>query len=195
MGSPWQTNDGSTISDDDKKKIKDAIVDAVGQGNKTGKSLRNYVSPGHPVLTHWGKGVPVIVAADACLSSGDSFFQNASSLYAANGKRFSVSAWYKCFMYHNEDVVSQRVADYGLYAPAEFFAEAYTVFYEEAGRPGVADADHGRLIRNGTWRAWIRDNIHNRGHAPAGTGASPTPGSGATPGGAGYGRASGNPGP
>lgn len=200
MGSPWQTNDASVISDDDRKKIKDAIVDAVGQGNKTGKSLRNYVTPGHPVLTHWAKAVPVMVAADACLSTGDSFFQNAGSLYAANGKRFSVSAWYKTFMYHNEDVVSQRVADYGLYAPAEFFAEAYTVFYEEAGRAGVADADHGRLIRNGTWRAWIRDNIHNRGHAPAGTGAgaSPTPGGeggGATPGGAGYGRASGNPGP
>jgi hypothetical protein len=158
------------------------------------------VAADHPINTHWGKNVPVIVAANTCLSAGDSFYQNASGIYAANGKRFSISWWYKTFMYHNEDVLTQRVADYGLYAPAEFFAEAYTVFYEEAGRAGVSDADHGRLIRNGTWRSWIRDNIHNRGHAPAGTGAgsSPTPGGeggGATPGGAGYGRASGNPGP
>ncbi len=197
MGSPWQTSDASVISDDDRKKIKDAIVDAV---SKRTANLAGSVAADHPINTHWGKNVPVIVAANTCLSAGDRFYQNASGIYAANGKRFSISWWYKTFMYHNEDVLTQRVADYGLYAPAEFFAEAYTVFYEEAGRAGVADADHGRLIRNGTWRAWIRDNIHNRGHAPAGTGAgaSPTPGGeggGATPGGAGYGRASGNPGP
>jgi hypothetical protein len=30
MGSPWTTNDGSTISDEDKRAIKDAIIAAKG---------------------------------------------------------------------------------------------------------------------------------------------------------------------
>lgn len=37
-------------------------------------------------------------------------------------------------MYHNESIRTARLSDYSLYAPAEFFAETYTVYYEEAGR-------------------------------------------------------------
>ena len=200
MGTPWATNDGSTISAADRAKIKTAIKAAVA--NRT-DNLFASVAAGHPIKTHWAKAVPVMVAANACLSLKDQFFNSPNSIYAANGKRFSVSRWYRSFMYHNEDVVAQRPNNYTLYAPAEFFAECYTVFYEEAGRPGVTDADHGRLLRNGTWRGWIRSNVHNRNLAPAGTGAA-TGGSGgspadenagAKPAGAGYGRSSGNPGP
>jgi hypothetical protein len=79
-----------------------------------------------------------------------------------------------------------------MYAPTEFFADAYTVYYEEAGKPGVTEADYGRLIRNSTWKNWIRDNIHNRGLAPAGTGAATGSSPGASAGGASFGRASGN---
>jgi hypothetical protein len=197
MGSPWTTSDGSAISDADKAEIKNTIDDAVK--NRKGSLFTLGLPPTHAIEKYKAKQVPVIVAAEACLSAGDGFYRNANNIYAASGKRFSVSWWYKKYMYHNEDVVSQRVADYGLYAPAEFFAEAYTVYYEEAGKPGVTEADHGRLIRNGTWRSWIRDNIHNRGQAPAGTGAGggSSPGSegGAVASGASYGRAAGNPGP
>jgi hypothetical protein len=112
--------------------------------------------------------VPVIVAAEACLSRGDSFYNNPEALYANNGKVFSVSYWYRKFMYHNESIRAARLSDYSLYAPAEFFAETYTVYYEEAGRPGVSEADYGRLISNPTQREWMRTNIHNRHLAPAG---------------------------
>lgn len=82
-------------------------------------------------------------------------------------------------MYHNESIRASRLSDYSLYAPAEFFAESYTVFYEEAGRPGVTEADFGRLMSNTGQRDWIRSNIHNRHLAPAGavagTGAAPGP--------------------
>jgi hypothetical protein len=54
--------------------------------------------------------------------------------------------------------------------------------YEEAGR--VADKELGRLVPVASWRDWITNNIHNRGHAP--TPASST--------GAGVGAKSGNPG-
>jgi hypothetical protein len=65
----------------------------------------------------------------------DSFYLSPEALYATSGKVFSVSNWYKKFMYHNESIRTARLSDYSLYAPAEFFAETYTVFYEEAGRP------------------------------------------------------------
>ncbi len=137
--------------------------------------------------------MPVIVADEACLSRGDSFFNSPTAIYGANGKRFSVSFWYKKFMYHKDEVLAQRVSNYSLYAPAEFFAEAYTVFYEEAGRTGITDADYGRLLRNASWRGWLRSNIHERGHAPAGTGASKS-GPGVAAGGASVGKSAGNPG-
>lgn len=91
---------------------------------------------------------------------------------------FTVSNRYKKFMYHDESIRAGRLSDYSLYAPAEFFAETYTVFYEEAGRPGVTEADYGRLISSTTQREWMRSNIHDRHLAPAGTGAaggSPAP--------------------
>ncbi|ACY14614.1 hypothetical protein [Haliangium ochraceum] len=202
MGKAWSTTDGSTITDAERTEIKDTIDDAVK--NRKGSLFALGLPATHAIEKYRNSGVPVITAAEACLAAGDGFYSDANSIYAANGRRFSVSWWYKKYMYHNEDVVAQRVADYALYAPAEFFAETYTVFYEEAGQPGVSDADYGRLVRNSTWRGWIRSNIHERGQAPAGTGAgaSPTPSAGqgedeggAVAGGANYGRSSGNPGP
>lgn len=106
--------------------------------------------------------------------------------------RFSISGWYKCFMQHKEEVVGQRLADYQLFAPAEFFAEAYTVFYEEAdklGTPGFSEADLGRRIRHAGQREWIRAHVHNRGQAPAVGKAG-----GAHPGSAAFGKHAGIPG-
>lgn len=199
MGSPWSTSDGSVITSDEKNEIKDVIDDAV----KNRKSSL-FVPPRpatHAIEKYKNSQVPVMVAAESCLNAGDSFFANANAIHQSGGKRFSVSWWYKKYMYHNESVVSQRVADYALYAPAEFFAETYTVFYEEAGKPGVTDADHGRLVRNASWRSWIRNNVHERGMAPAGTGAGSSPSGeadsegGAVASGASYGRGARNPGP
>ncbi|HSK03531.1 MAG TPA: DUF4157 domain-containing protein [Kofleriaceae bacterium] len=207
MTNPWTPNDGTTISDTDLQKIKDVITDAVSNRKGSLRTIALSLPADHPLKINIGKAVPAIDAAEACLSRGDQFYQNAGSIYASNGKRFSVSWWYKNFMSHNEDVVARRLADYQLYAPAEYFAEAYTVFYEEAhriGTPGFSEADLGRLVRNATEREWIRTNVHNRGQAPAppaGTGATPTPSVAesrvgtARPGAAGYGKKAGNPGP
>lgn len=192
MGSPWATNDKSTISEDDKKAIKAAIVAAVGEAKQG--SLQRSVPREHPIRIHWNKAVPVIVAADACLSRGDKFYTEPEALFGANNKRFSISQWYRRFMYCNEEVLTQRVSDYSLYSPAEFFAECYTVFYEEAGKPGLTEADYGRLLRTEKWRSWIREEIHDRGHAPSGaSGAGGGKGEGATAHSAGSGKQSGDP--
>jgi Domain of unknown function (DUF4157) len=164
MSSPWHTSNGRAISQADKDAIKAAIIDHMTNQKGTLTAL----PAAHAVRKHWNQHVPVIVAAERCLSQGDGFFQNPNTLFSSGGKRFAISWWYKRFQYCNDSVVADRLTDYTLYAPAEFFAENYSIFYEDAGR--VPDADLGNRIRNAGWRSWIRTNIHNRGHAPAGTG-------------------------
>jgi hypothetical protein len=200
MGSPWGS---AAISDGDKRAIKAAIEDYVHGGKGTLFTL----PADHAVRRHWNDNVPVIVAAEACLTRGDNFFADPTALYQTAGKVFTCSKWYKVFQYCNAGVLNDRLSDYTLYAPAEFFAETYTVFYEEAGLPGVTDAQLGRHVRNGTWASWIRSHVHERGHAPAAAGsvprapgATPSAADGAVaatgdgrPGGASHGRASGNP--
>ena len=210
-GTAWNRSDGRTINATDRAEIKAAIVSHV-QGQSGSLYAAFAGNKRHAITKNRSKRVPVIEAAEYSLTRGDGFYQEPQTVPSVGGKRFTISWWYKRFQRHNEAVVSQRVADYGLYSPTEFFAEAYTVFYEEAGRDGITDDMHGRLIRNGTWRSWIRNNVHNRGLAPAGTGAaSPgpaegdgggpvataqtaSPDAGARPGGSTRGRSSGNPG-
>lgn len=202
MSDAWHTNNRRAIPQADKDDIKLAITNAMTNQSGTLTSL----PATHAVRRWWNRNVPVIVAAERCLSQGDGFFQNPNTLYSSNGKRFSISFWYKRFQSCNDTVVQDRLTDYTLYAPAEFFAENYSIFYEDAG--SVPDADLGNRIRNTSWRQWIRTNIHNRGHAPAGTGGGGSGPSAEAPGedhddthegtatasGASFGRASGNPG-
>ena len=177
------------ITDADKAQVRTAITHAVASGS--GSLFAQGLPAAHPIMRNRANNVPVIVAAEACLSRGDSFYLSPEALYATGGKVFSVSNWYKKFMYHHESIRAARLSDYSLYAPAEFFAETYTVYYEEAGRPGVTEADHGRLISNANQRDWIRTHIHDRHLAPAGAaaggGGGPGPegavASGAAPGG------------
>ena len=203
MGNPWGS---AAINDADKAAIKSAIEDYVHNAKGTLFAL----PADHAVRRHWGDNVPVIQAAETCLTLGDNFFSAPTSLYQAAGKVFTCSKWYKVFQYCNTGVLNDRLSDYTLYAPAEFFAETYTVFYEEAGQTGVTDAQLGRHVKNATWASWIRTNVHERGHAPAGGGgggahpaapggAAPrgdgavATGGDARPGGASHGRAAGNP--
>jgi len=205
MGSPWGTG---PISDDDKAAIKSKIEDHVHGAKGTLTTL----PADHAISRNWG--IPVIAAAEACLAPADRFFEAPTTLYQANNKVFSCSAWYKVFQYCNAGVMADRLSNYTLYAAAEFFAETYTVFYEEAGVKGVTDAQLGRHIKNAGWASWIRTYVHERGHAPAvpggggpgGPGGAPAPGAAAgdkttaavtpgdgRPGGASHGRKANNP--
>lgn len=189
-GAPGHT---TPITDADKAQVRTAITRAVANGS--GSLFAQGLRAAHPIMRNRANNVPVIVAAEACLSRGEGFYLAPEALYATGGKVFSVSNWYKKFMYHHESIRAARLSDYSLYAPAEFFAEAYTVFYEEAGRPGVTEADYGRLISNTTQSAWIRTNIHNRHMAPAGAvagaGAGGGPGREGAPGSGGGGATGG----
>jgi hypothetical protein len=146
-------------------KLKLALDTAVNSGARS-------IFPANPAFrAYQGKGVPIIDAIEAALGGGRSFYNEPTSVFAANGKRFSINFEQRQIQNHDESVLTDRVTNYAISAPAEFFAETYAVFYEEAGHPGVTDADHGRLIRNGSQRKWMREHVHNRGQAPAGTGA------------------------
>lgn len=164
----------TTLTQAEKDEIKAAIVDAVTnqKGSLYGPGMG--LAATHAAVVHRNSGIPVIDAAEVCLSRGDGFFRASNLFHRSNGKGFSVSFWYKKFMYFNESIIGERVKDYGLFAPTEFFAEAYTVYYEEAGRVPEASLQLGRLIRNTAWRDWITTNIHNRGQAPASGGTTGT---------------------
>ncbi|HKE18146.1 MAG TPA: DUF4157 domain-containing protein [Kofleriaceae bacterium] len=173
MGSPWSTNDGSTISEDDRKAIKDAIVAA--KGTAGGTAINASLAADHALNRYWSKGVPVIDAANASISRGQTYWNDPEVVPAHSGKRFAVNLYYKKFQYYNEQVHSARVRSYMVFSPAEFFAEVYTVYYEEAGK--VPDTDLGRLVPVSSWRDWIKRNVHDRGHAPAtSAGGAPTAG-------------------
>jgi hypothetical protein len=169
MGNPWQTRDGRAISDADKEAIKRMLVAA--KREDAARELSAGLPPDHAIVRYYDLEVPVIEAAKPCIRGGRGYWQSqASAIRKYNGRRFAVSPTYRTFHYYNDVVHTQRVRDYQTFAPAEFFAEVYTVYYEEAGR--VPEADLGRKVPVPAWRDWITQHVHRRGHAP--TPQSPT---------------------
>jgi hypothetical protein len=64
-----------------------------------------------------------------------------------------MNMYYPNLRSYNGAMQTQRVRTYQIVPTAEFFAEIYTVTYEDAGR--VPEADLGRLVPVGAWRNWI----------------------------------------
>jgi hypothetical protein len=177
MGNPWSTNDRSVISAADRTAIKNHIVAA--KGNNSPRALNHGLPAGHAINRYWNKDVPVIEAAKPCIARAQQFWTQPETLKQYGAKYFTINTYYAKFQSYNQQVHTQRVRSYQLFSPAEFFAEIYTVYYEEAGR--VPEADLGRLVPVGGWRDWIRNNVHNRGLAasPAAPAALPAPSVGA----------------
>jgi len=178
MGNPWSTNDGSVITQAQKDEIK-AAIDAAKGGNGL-NPLNAGLPRGHAINTYWTKDVPVIEAAKPCILAGKTYWNNPEQVKNYGGKRFAINLYYHEYQFYNEQVHAQRVRDYSIFAPAEFFAEVYTVFYEQVGT--VPDAQLGARVPVSAWSNWIRTNVHNRGMtpaapSPAGAGhpAAPTP--------------------
>ncbi len=164
MGTPWNTNDGSTISEDEKTEIKDHIVAQMRTDG--GNALNNGLAATHAINTYWSKDVPVIEAAKPCVAAGKGYWQNPEVVRGYNNHYFAINHYYKQFQYYKAQVQTNRVRAYSIFSEAEFFAEVYTVYYEEAGQPGVTDDQLGRLVPVSTWRSWITNNVHNRGKSP-----------------------------
>lgn len=85
-GAPGHT---TPITDADKAKVRTAITRAVANGS--GSLFAQGLPAAHPIMRNRANNVPVIVAAEACLSRGDSFYLSPEALYATGGKIFSVS--------------------------------------------------------------------------------------------------------
>lgn len=98
-GAPGHT---TPITDADKARVRTAITRAVASGS--GSLFAQGLPAAHPIMRNRANNVPVIVAAEACLSRGDGFDLSPESLYTTGGKVFSVSNWYKKFMYPNESL-------------------------------------------------------------------------------------------
>jgi hypothetical protein len=180
-GSGFSTNDGSVISSADQGLIKAAIEAAKASAGNF--PLSQGLAATHPIVTNWNKDVPVIEAAKPCIAAGQGYWQNPEQVRKYGTRRFAINLYYHEYQYYNEQVHGSRVRDYSIFAPAEFFAEVYTVFYEQVG--AVPDAQLGARVPVASWRDWIRNNVHNRGLTPAAptpAGAHPaTPGASPTP--------------
>ncbi|MFM7199979.1 MAG: hypothetical protein ACKO6N_04245 [Myxococcota bacterium] len=165
----WKGSDGKEPTAEEKTSIKEVIVNL----SKTngGTPINAGLSRKHALNKYLSKGVPVIDAARYCLEAGDSYWYNPQNILARKSKRFAINTYYNKFQYYNEEVHSQRVRDYSVYSPAEFFAENYAVFYEEAS-PTLPEDQLGRLLPVSGWRDWIRNNVHNRGMAPVAGGTA-----------------------
>lgn len=177
MGQPWQTRSGATISAADKRRIKRHITRRMrGSG---GTELNQGLNARHPIQRYWSEDVPVIEAAKMT-RHGQTFWQTPISIKIFNNTAFAINHYYHHFQRCKAETHQQRVRDYSSFSAAEFFAEVYTVFYEEAGQNPAPTP--GRLLPVAAWRDWMTTHVHNRGHTPAaasGRGTTPTVGMGA----------------
>ncbi len=174
MGDPWKG--AAAVSDEEKTAIKDHITAFAATSG--GKPLNDGLDPDHAINKHWGNNLPILEAAKAIAPFGREFWQNPGAVKSYNGYYFAVNHYYGNFQYYKAEVHENPVRNYAIFSPAEFFAEVYTVYYEEVG--ANPDAVPGRLVPVASWREWMTQNIHNRGLAPdqAAQGGATTPGVG-----------------
>ena len=166
-GNAWRAKDGTELTRDEQNQARDAILEAV---DNELTDLRNDESnkrraSSHPIIRFWNRGVPVIEAAHASLSEGMYFFMKPKEIPSIGGKRFTVNTTYNEFQYCDEQVYSHRVSDYSTFSPGEFFAEVYTAYYEDAGKPGGARP--GQRVPVAKWRTWIASNVDTPGATKA----------------------------
>ncbi len=163
MGNPWATNDGSEISDTDKAQIKSAI-----DGLRTAPinaSLKDSVAADHAINTYWDKDVPVIEAAKPMARNGGDYWQYSEEYYGTNNRFFTINDYYQEYHSFNSQVQFNQVRSYQTYSPAEFFAEIYSVYYEEAGT--AEDVQLGKLVPVSAWKSWMDNNVASTGQSPA----------------------------
>ena len=161
MGDPWATSDGTEITADERQQIK-ARIERL-KTTPTTAGLGDGLAADHAIMKFWNLGVPVIEAARPMAQHGSKYWKNSGDYYGTNGHFFTINDYYGEFHAFSPEVQYNQVRGYATYSPAEFFAELYTVYYEEAGTEG---ADLGRLIPVASWRTWMTENVHNAHHGP-----------------------------
>lgn len=162
MGDPWATNDGSTISDAEKTEIK-TVIDGL-RSTPTSAGLDNGLAPDHAIIKYWDKQVPVIEAAKPMAAHGSDYWGYSEEYHGTNGRFFTINDYYQEFHSFNAQVQYNQVRSYQTYSPAEFFAEVYSVYYEEAGTEGSTP---GALLPVAAWKSWMDANVGSAGASPA----------------------------
>ncbi len=149
------------VSDADKRAIKThlrAYMNGDGKGQ-----LRAGLADDHAVVRYYDAGLPILEAFKGCEGQGKRFWTAPGRLYENGGKVFSVNAHYHFLQSCNASVRDNIMRPYQLFSHMEFFAEMYSVFYEDGASP---DANPGQRVPVGSWRAWFQQNVHGPGMAP-----------------------------
>lgn len=160
MGDPWKTKSGITPAPAEKAQIETYIRSIMQSAG--GKAIGDGLPDTHPVPKYLAEELPVLMAAQTA-AKGKTFWQDPSSIMEYNGHYFAINTYYHQFQYYGAIAHQNIVRDYSIFSPAEFFAELYTVYYEEAGKE---DYTPGRLVPVAAWREWMTQNVHNRGLDP-----------------------------
>ncbi|MCG8419317.1 MAG: DUF4157 domain-containing protein [Proteobacteria bacterium] len=161
MPNPFGTSTGVVIPDNERQQIKDHIADYLGTSCTA--PLNDGLDPAHPINTYWGLNVPIIQAARHTQGLGKSFWTNPGTIQQYGGQYYTLNPYYHKFQRYNTQVHTNRVRNYSIFSPEEFFAELYTVYYETGNTPG---SNPGQHIPVASWREWFDRNVHAAGRSP-----------------------------
>jgi hypothetical protein len=157
MGTPWATSAGPDVAAEDRREIKRHILSRLHAGGER-KPIESNLASDHAVVRYLDQGVPVIEAAKPCMAGGENHWSEAQNLKQYGSRTFTINFHYKQLQYLNTDAFASRVSDFALYAPGEFFAETYSVYYEDAGM--VSEGLLGKKVPVAAWRDWITTHVH-----------------------------------
>jgi hypothetical protein len=160
MGTPWVTSDGAEVPMEDQRDIKRHILARLHAGGER-KPIESDLATDHAVVRYLDQAVPVIEAARPCIAGGENHWAEAQNLKQYGSRTFTMNFHYKQLQYLNTDAFVSRVSDFALYAPGEFFAETYSVYYEDAGL--VPEGQLGKKVPVAAWRDWITAHVHRPG--------------------------------
>jgi Domain of unknown function (DUF4157) len=159
MTDPWKQDDGTPVVDPDQAAIRTAI-ETYATTTECSQDLRSFVkglSPKHPMLTYWGKGVPVIEAARSLAGIGKTIWNSKGNMRKdANGSRFTWKPKRAAAFLVFDDFVWQNVRNpYALSNHPEFFA----VLYEEYYSKGTGD-ERKTALNQPNWQNFFDNTVH-----------------------------------
>lgn len=151
----------AVMSEADQATLRTALT-AYMNGAGTAP-LRDGLAATHPMVVYWDAGVPALEAFKGIEGQGKRFWTRPNALYADGGFVYSVNPYYHFLQRCNASVRDNIMRPYQLFSHMEFFAEMYSVYYEDGHD---ADAQPGQRVPVSSWRAWFDQNVHGPGMAP-----------------------------
>jgi hypothetical protein len=143
------------VTPSDQKQIREAWVDALRAKTKVG----DLVGSDHPALASRYEHVGIVAKAREKTSF------NYASPVTIGDRTFVMNTYYQRFFSVSATAAETKPSAYSLYAPQEYFAEAYVEYYREVdGTPGSRGKKGGALP--GPVKNWFTNNVDTLKYDP-----------------------------